>query len=43
MISLFRSASSRGVTPASSAATMTGVPCSSVPLTMSTSLPRSLW
>ena len=43
MNALKRSAVSRGDSPAASAATMTGVPCSSVPLTMSTSFPRSRW
>ena len=41
MSSLLRSASSRGDTPVLSAETMTGVPCSSVPLTIRTSLPFS--
>ncbi len=39
MTALFLSASSRGVTPSWSAATSSGVPCSSVPETMSTSCP----
>ena len=39
MIRLFLSARSRAVTPSLSAATRIGVPCSSVPLTMSTSWP----
>src|SRR3954452_19014133 len=43
MSSLFASASSRGDTPFRSADTITGVPCSSVPLTIRTSLPLSLW
>ena len=37
------SASSCGVTPASSAAIRIGVPCSSEPETMSTSLPAIRW
>ncbi len=41
MTALNRSAVSRGDSPASSAATITGVPCSSVPLTIRTSLPFS--
>src|SRR3954469_14188438 len=43
MSSLLASASSRGDTPARSADTITGVPCSSVPLTISTSLPFKRW
>ena len=43
MIRLFRSAISRGVTPSASAATVIGVPCSSVPLTISTRLPFIRW
>ncbi len=39
MTRLYRSASSRGVTPSLSAWTRIGVPCSSVPLTISTLLP----
>ena len=39
MIRLFLSASSRAVVPSLSACTRIGVPCSSVPLTMSTSWP----
>ena len=39
MTVLFLSASSRAVTPSPSAATRIGVPCSSVPETMSTSWP----
>ena len=40
---LYRSASSRAVTPAASAWTWIGVPCSSVPLTISTWLPAIRW
>ena len=43
MIRLLRSAISRGVTPSASAATVIGVPCSSVPLTMSTLFPAIRW
>ena len=43
MISALRSASSRGVTPSLSACTWIGVPCSSVPLTISTLLPAIRW
>src|SRR3954471_24690582 len=43
MSALLRSASSRGETPSRSADTITGVPCSSVPLTITTSLPFSRW
>ena len=43
MIRLFRSAISRGVMPSASAATVIGVPCSSVPLTISTRLPAIRW
>jgi len=39
MTRLKRSASARGVTPSLSARTRIGVPCSSEPLTMSTSCP----
>src|ERR671936_792748 len=40
---LYWSASSRGETPSRSADTITGVPCSSVPVTISTSFPFSRW
>ena len=43
MTRLYRSASSRAVTPSASACTWMGVPCSSVPLTMSTRLPAIRW
>src|SRR6266699_2861649 len=43
MSALLRSASSRGETPSRSADTITGVPCSSVPLTITTSLPFNRW
>ena len=43
MSALYRSAASRGERPSLSAVTMTGVPCSSVPDTMRTSLPRRRW
>src|SRR5215469_12777004 len=43
MTRLYRSASSRAVTPSASAWTWIGVPCSSVPLTISTWLPRIRW
>src|SRR4051795_1355404 len=43
MNSLLRSASSRGDTPSRSAVTITGVPCSSVPLTIRTSSPFKRW
>src|SRR3954471_7400008 len=43
MSALFVSASSRGDTPLLSADTITGVPCSSVPLTIRTSSPLSRW
>ena len=39
MRALLRSASSLGVSPSASAATVMGVPCSSVPDTISTSWP----
>ena len=40
---LYRSASSRGVVPSLSAWTWIGVPCSSVPLTISTRFPAIRW
>ena len=40
---LYRSASSRAVTPSASACTWIGVPCSSVPLTISTLSPAIRW
>ncbi len=43
MTSALRSASSRALTPSLSACTWIGVPCSSVPLTMSTFLPAIRW
>ena len=43
MIALLRSTSSCGETPSWSAATMIGVPCSSVPLTINTSFPFNRW
>ena len=43
MTRLYRSASSRAVTPSASACTWIGVPCSSVPLTISTLLPAIRW
>src|SRR5215469_699399 len=43
MTRLYRSASSRAVTPSASACTWIGVPCSSVPLTISTGLPHIRW
>ena len=43
MIRLLRSAISRGVMPSASAATVIGVPCSSVPLTMRTLSPAMRW
>src|SRR5215471_4812935 len=43
MIALLRSANPRGEIPSWSAPYVIGVPCSSVPLTMSTRAPRSRW
>ena len=43
MTRLYRSASSRALTPSASACTWIGVPCSSVPLTISTRLPAIRW
>ncbi len=40
---LYRSANSRAVTPSASAWTWIGVPCSSVPETMSTLSPAIRW
>src|SRR5215469_3150905 len=43
MIALLRSANARGEMPSWSAPYVIGVPCSSVPLTISTRAPRSRW
>ena len=43
MTPLYRSASSLAVTPSLSACTWIGVPCSSVPETISTLLPAIRW